>query len=228
MASPTFDTSLDRAALSGYLERLIDHYIPDGRALPYSLEPHVAEGLARLELCFAGIHRKYYTLDGRGGFDHLNGDHLAAFLYLVANSAWKATGDIEAPTKLFGLNKAMHGLDLYFSVSLPEVFLLVHPVGTVIGNATYGNYFAIYQNCTTGADGGIYPTFGEGTIMYSRTSVLGNSTIGDDVVFAANSFVVNADVPSNSLVVGQFPQHRILANTVPVRDRLFESAPKGG
>ncbi len=217
-----FDTSLDSAALTRYLERLLEHYIPDGQPLPYSLEPHVTEGLRRLESCFAGIRRKYYTLDGHATFDHLNGDHMAAFLYLVGNSAWKSTGDSMIPTKLFMLNKAMHGLDLYFSVSLPEVFLLVHPVGSVIGNATYGNHLVIYQNCTVGADAGVYPTFGEGTILYSRVSVLGNSTIGDDVVFAANSFVVNADIPAHSVVVGQYPGHRSLENTQSVIERMFE------
>ena len=217
-----FDTSLDREQLAGYLERLLAHYIPDGQPLPYSLGPHVAEALQRLENCFAGIHRKYYTQAGVARFDHLNGDHMAAFLYLVANSAWKTKSDGVVPTKLFMLNKAMHGLDLYFSVTLPDIFLLVHPVGTVIGNATYGNHLVIYQNCTIGADAGVYPTFGEGTILYSRVSVLGNSTIGDDVVFAANSFVVNADIPAHSIVVGQYPTHRALANPTSVRERMFD------
>mgnify|MGYP003614139948 CR=1 FL=1 len=101
------------------------------------------------------------------------------------------------------------------------MFLLVHPVGSVIGNATYGNYLAIYQNCTVGADKGEYPVFGEGTILYSRTTVLGASHIGDDVVFASNSVVGNADVPSHSLVVGQYPHHRVLPSTQTTRDRLF-------
>jgi serine O-acetyltransferase len=228
MPRPTFSTTLTPPELCGYVTRLVTNYLPDGAKSAIDLQPQVRAVLGRVEHCFSQINRKYYTLDNRVTFDHLNSDHMAAFLYFLGNTIWKSTGDTALPTRLFYLNKAMHGLDLYFSVALPEVFLLVHPVGTVIGNATYGNYFAIYQNCTTGADGGIYPTFGEGTIMYSRTSVLGNSTIGDDVVFAANSFVVNSDVPSSSLVVGQFPQHRLLVNTVPVRDRLFESAPKGG
>jgi serine O-acetyltransferase len=52
--------------------------------------------------------------------------------------------------------------------------------------------------------------------------VLGASRIGADVVFAANSFVVNADVPDHSIVVGQYPRHRILPNPESVRARIFD------
>jgi len=225
---PTFTSSLDTQALSGYLTRLLENYLPDGAEPMQPLEPIVREALARLEHCFSRIHRKYYTFESRVHFDHLNSDHMAAFLYFVSNSAFRTAGDTALATKLFYLNKAMHGIDLYFSVPMPDTFLLVHPVGTVIGAATYGDYLVVYQNCTIGADAGIYPTFGEGTVLYSRVSVLGNSTVGDNVVFAANSFVVNADVPANSLVVGQFPQHRALPNPTSVRERLFESAASAG
>jgi serine O-acetyltransferase len=224
--SSTFEASLAPTALAGYLERLLDNHLPDGADRPYSLEPIVAEALARTEHCFSRIHRKYYLQQGKIRFDHLNSDHMSAFLWFVGNSAWKLTGDTSIPTKLFYLNKIMNGIDLYFSVALPEVFLLVHPVGSVIGHATYGDYLVVYQNCTIGADAGVYPTFGEGTILFSRTSVLGNSTVGDNVVFAANSFILNSDISPDSMVVGQYPQHRVLPNPRSVRDRLFETAPE--
>jgi serine O-acetyltransferase len=161
-------------------------------------------------------------MGGRVLFDHLNGDQFATFLYFVANSTWVMTGDAVLATKLFSINKIMHGLDLYFSVSMPETFLLVHPVGSVIGNASYGDYLVVYQNCTIGSDAGKYPRFGEGTILYARSSVLGDCTIGNDVVFAANAFVVNSNIASNSIVVGQYPAHRVLANSRSVRERLFD------
>ena len=228
MPRPTFSTTLTSSELAGYVTRLVANYLPDGAESTIDLEPQVRAALDRLEHCFSHIHRKYYALDDRVTFDHLNSDHMAAFLYFLGNTIWKATGDTALPTRLFYLNKAMNGIDLYFSVPMPEIFLLVHPVGTVVGAASYRDYLVIYQNCTVGADAGVYPTFGEGVVLFSRTSVLGRSVVGDDVVFAANSFLVNADVPSHSIVVGQFPAHRILPNPTPVRDRLFESAPKGG
>lgn len=217
--------SLDGPAMTRYVERLLANHLPDGSAIEIDLGSAVATAFERIERCFSEIHRKYYNLDGTVRFDHLNGDHMAAFLYFVANSAWAATGDTVTATKLFALNKIMHGLDLFYSVRMPEVFLLVHPVGSVIGNAQYGEHLVIYQNCTVGADAGHYPTFGAGVILYSGTSVLGRSAVGDDVVFAANSFIVNTDIPSHSLVVGQYPAHRLLPSTRSVGARIFEPAP---
>lgn len=225
-ADVVFTSSLDADGLLAYVERLLANYLPDGTDPRRSLLPYVHDALAAVEHCFTAIHRKYYNLNDSIEFNHLNGDHFATFLYYLSNFIWKATGEEATPTKLFYLNKIMHGLDLFFSVELPPVFLLVHPVGTVIGNAHYGDYLVIYQNCTIGADAGVYPRFGTGTVLYSRTSVLGNSTIGDNVVFAANSFVVNSDIPSDSIVVGQYPHHRVLDATRSVRDRLFD-APTG-
>lgn len=221
----SFTSSMTEDGLVSYVERLLDHYVPDGQAIAGSLRAAVHDGLRRIEYCFTHIHRKYYNQNDAVTFDHLNSDHMAALLYFIGNSAWKLTGETTLPTKLFYLNKVMHGLDLYFSVALPDIFLLVHPVGSVIGNAEYRNYFAIYQNCTVGSDAGIYPRFGEGVILYSRTSVLGDCDVGSNVVFAANSFIVNTAVEANSVVVGQYPQHRRLTSTLTARERLFGVSP---
>ena len=113
-------------------------------------------------------------------------------------------------TKLFLINKYLHGLDLYFSVELPEVFMLVHPVGSVIGNASYGNFFVAYQNCTIGStvkNGKyIYPVFGENVTMYARSAVIGNCEVESNVVIGANSFILNSKIPSNSIVTGVYPE----------------------
>lgn len=219
-----FRTTLATPELTGYVGRLLATHLPDGVEPGYPLEPHVAASLERLEHCFAGIRRKYYTVDGSATFDHLNSDHMAMWLWFLGNEVWRATGDTVVPTKLFYLNKILHGIDLYFSVAMPEIFLLVHPVGTVVGAAEYRDHLVIYQNCTIGSEGGRYPRFGDGAILYAHSTVIGDCTIGDDVVFAANSFVIDTDVPAGSIVVGQYPAHRMLANDVPVRDRLFGGA----
>ncbi|NIO11197.1 MAG: hypothetical protein GTO40_25550, partial [Deltaproteobacteria bacterium] len=164
---------------------------------------------------------KYYQENGQPVFDHLNSDHLATFLYLLGNTAWSETGDERLPTKLFYLNKIMNGLDLYFSVAMPEVFLLVHPVGTVLGKAQYGNYLVVYQNCSVGAVTDVYPSLGEGVVLYSRSSVLGDCKIGDNVIVAANAFVLNTQVPDHQIVVGQYPDHRFTPNSKSVVSSLF-------
>lgn len=215
--------SLSRDRLADYLQALLAQHIPDGYRSPHPWSALLSLALERAEHCFSRIHRKYFCEDGVVRFDHLNGDQFAAFLYFVANTVWRETGDTELPTRLFYLNKILHGLDLYFAVPMPAVFRLVHPLGTVLGRAEYDDYLVVYQNCSVGADeAGIYPRLGKGCILYSRSSLLGDCQLGDDVVLAANSFLLNTDVPAGTVVVGQYPAHRFVANARSVRARCFD------
>lgn len=215
--------SLPPPKLEAYILRLIKHHFPDGYRPAYTLSPHLARAVERTEHAFSHIRRKYYCEAGETVFDHLNGDHFATLLYFLGNTIWQDRGDTELPTRLFYLNRIMHGLDLFYSVAMPDIFLLVHPLGTVLGNATYGNYLVVYQNCTVGADAdGCYPVFGEGTLLYAKSTVIGRCHVGDNVVLAANAFLLNTDVPSSTLVVGQYPTPRLLPNPVTVRERVFE------
>jgi serine O-acetyltransferase len=218
-------TSLAAPDLAAYVCRLLAAHLPDGHAPRDDLLGHVRGSLERVEYCFRRIERKYYRDGGTTIFDHLNADHMAAFLWFLGNTIWRDAGDEELPVRLSYLNKMMHGLDLFYSVPMPDIFLLVHPVGTVLGRATYGDYLVVYQNCTVGADGDEYPAFGEGAILYSRSSVLGRCDVGPNVVFAANSFVVNLTVPADTVVVGQYPGHRLLPNGTTVRSRCFSAPP---
>ena len=165
----------------------------------------IESSLLRLEYCFKEIKKKYYNDNDNIVFNHLNSDHYAMFLYLVSNTAF-SKDNLHLAEKAFYLNKALHGLDIFYSVELPKVFLFVHPVGSVIGHATFSDYLIIYQNVTIGSDqDGIYPTFGEGTIVYSGSSIIGNCKINDNVIFSANSFIRNTKIDSNKVVVGQYP-----------------------
>ena len=218
--------TLTRENFERYLVAMLGTHLPDGVPVP-SFGRALTLALDRTEYCFTRIHRKYFNEGGQNTpqvtLDHLNGDHMAAFLYFLSNSVYVESADARLATKLFYLNKVLHGLDAYFSVELPAIFRLVHPVGTVLGRAAYSDYLMVYQNCGVGADeDGIYPTFGEGVILYSRSSVLGKCRIGRDVVIGANSFVLNTDVPDNTVVVGQYPHTKLIQNTRPVRLRAFD------
>lgn len=214
--------SLDLSALTAYVSRLLTSHLPDDRAPPLARRT-VARSLERLEHCHSRIHRKYFEDEHGARFDHLNSDHMAAFLWFLGNTAWKESGAEDLATRLFYLNKIMHGLDLFYSVPMPDIFILVHPVGTVLGKANFKDYLVVYQNCTVGADTDIYPRFGEGVILYSGSSVLGDCEVGDNVVFAANTLVIDTPVPSNTMVVGQHPKQRFLPNQRPVRSHCFGS-----
>ena len=217
--------SLPPEKLEAYVASLLRHHFPDGYEPDRTLGPLVASALEKVEYCFGHIHRKYYHDGTDVLFDHLNGDHFASFLYFLANTAWRNSASVELPSRLFYLNKVMHGIDLFYSVTMPEVFMLVHPLGTVLGHAHYGNHLVVYQNVTVGADeAGIYPRFGDGTVLYSKSSVIGECLFGDDVVVGANAFVLNTDVPGGSLVVGQYPAHHIKPTAGSVAMRVFHTS----
>jgi serine O-acetyltransferase len=217
-------SSLSINQLYNYVHRMLSHTIPDNFDPKRESISQFKQAMDRIEHCFSHIQRKYYYEQSEVVFDHLNGDHMATLLYLYANTAWHESGDTDLPTRLFYLNKIMHGLDLFYSVAMPDIFQLVHPVGTVIGHAKYQDYLVIYQNCTVGAVTGVYPSFGKGTILYSRASVLGDSKFGDNTVMAANSFLLDTDVPSDTIVVGQYPSHRFICNRKNVIKRCFDLA----
>lgn len=208
-------------AFLDYLIHLLQIYFPDEKPINISSE-YISLALDRCEYSFSKIEKKYYQESDDVVFDYLNADHMAAFLYLLGNSIWRGTGETETPVKLSYLNKILHGVDLFYSVKMPDIFLLVHPLGSVIGNAYYSDYLVVYQNVTIGAVDTDYPVFGKGVVLYSRSSVIGKCEVGDDVVFAANSAIVNIAVPSRTIVVGSYPNCCFKENSTSVRARCFD------
>jgi serine O-acetyltransferase len=88
---------------------------------------------------------------------------------------------------------------------MPDVFFLDHPVGSVLGRATYGLNFSFSQNCTVGNNKGIFPTIGKNVQMLSGSKILGRCKIGDNVIVSANTYIKDTDIPANSLVFGSSP-----------------------
>ncbi len=198
--------------LSEYLTRQIELFYPDAMDVRTGLIKIMPDVVERLDHCFSHVHKKYYFEQGEAVFNHLNSDHYAMFLYIVSNTAYRQDFT-QVAEKAFLLNKALHGIDAFYSITLPDIFLFVHPVGTVLGNANFANFLVVYQNVTVGSDWeGIYPDLGKANVLYSKSSVIGKCSIGDNVCFAANTFVKNMDVPDNSVVVGSYPANSIKAN----------------
>lgn len=218
----SFLPSLSAPKLAGYLNRQLRSWFPDDNELtaPH-LELLVSEALERVRICFAPLKTAYYSDGQNTYFNHLNGDHYASFLYFVSNCAYRA-GELDLASKAFLLNKAMHGLDLFYSVEMPPHFLLVHPLGTVLGKARYGDFLVVYQNVTVGATHeGVYPVIGERTILYSKSSLIGRCNLGPGVTLASNAFLINTDVPANTTVVGSFPHHKFLKGSPERMDSLY-------
>lgn len=205
--------------LSLTIEQLIDYsdkqlglFYPDGCVVSQQLKQVMPQVIERLDYCFSHIRKKYYFEAGEAMFNHLHSDHYAMYLYLLANEAYRQNALVLAE-KAFLLNKALHGIDAFYAVTLPDIFLFVHPVGTVLGNASYQDYLVVYQNVTVGSDvAGIYPQFGKGNVLYSKCSVIGDCRLGDNISFANNSSLRNVHVDNNSLVFGMTPHNSIKNN----------------
>lgn len=192
--------------LASYLSNQMDRFFPDGRDGRQEIDRYLPDTLGRVEHCFSHICMRYFNDNGDTNFDHLNTDQYAAFLYLFGNTVYRAGGSPSLFTKAYALNKALHGLDVFPAVALPDIFYFVHPVGTVIGRAEFENYFCIYQNCSVGGDvAEILPKFGKGVVMYAGSRVIGESTVGANCLIATGTVILNSNVPDNTVSFGQHP-----------------------
>lgn len=195
--------SLSSSELAKLAVNQIQNFFPDNADVSLSLVKEAVEkSLPRLEHCFSHINNKYF-FDGKNAvFDHLHGDQYAMWLYILSNEVYKLESKPSIAKKLFLLNKALHGCDIYFEVELPEIFLLVHPLGTVLGRGDYQDYLMVYQRCGVGSNHDVYPTFGSHTTLRPGSSVLGNCKLGSNCSLAADSLLLDKDLSKNTLYIG--------------------------
>lgn len=110
-------------------------------------------------------------------------------------------GDRLRADQLYSANRRLHAIDLYYEVALPEHVKLIHPLGTVLGRATYGDYLVCYQNCGVGSTvDHDYPVLGEGVCLFPGSRILGRSVIGNNVFLQANVVVLNETIPDDCIV----------------------------
>lgn len=165
--------------------------------------------LERLELCFSHSSDKYYQKEGETYFSPYHSGQYSIFLYYLANTVWKMSGDERLRNSIYYLNKALNSVDWYYELELPEVFGVEHALGSILGRAEYSNYLFFYQGCTIGGvQRGVkisYPTLGEYVTLSANSSILGECKIGNYVIIGAGSIVQNEDVPDNCIVFGISP-----------------------
>ncbi len=213
--------SLDNIQLSKYIASQLNHFFPDEQLIDATeLLNHINQAEERVYACLESIPKKYFTEAENTYFNHLQSDQYCMYLYMLANSIYKLEGINNISTKLYYLNKSLHSVDIYFTSNLPDIFLFVHPLSTILGRATFGNYFIAYQGCTVGClNEGIFPTIGEHVIMYANASILGNCKIGNNVCIAAGVSVINREIPDNVIVLGTYPNYKFLENNKTIFER---------
>lgn len=197
------NASLAVDQLAELAARQCNHFFPDGHDLDGSvLRASAMPALRRLEICFAEVKNRYFFDGDRPVFNHLHGDQYAMWLYILANQHYREGGDPAVCSKLFLLNKALHGCDIFYEVALPDIFLLVHPLGTVLGRGIYNDYFTAYQRCGIGSNRDVYPKMGKFVTLRPGSAILGRCKIGDNVQIATESLVLDRDIPDNSVYIG--------------------------
>ena len=203
-------SSLSADALAGLAARQVNGLFPDAADVAAAdLAEAVGTALGRLEHCFTRIDNKYFFDGTQAVFDHLHGDQYAMWLYLLANELFKHGGPAAACKKLFLLNKALHGCDVFYEVELPPIFLLVHPLGTVLGRGRYSDYLIAYQRVGIGSNHDVYPTLGRHVTLRPGSAVLGDATVGDNCTIAAESLLLDRDLAPNSVYIGNPRDHSV-------------------
>ena len=186
-----------RAGLIDYVCAQIGVFLPDGRAeaVRQPIDRNIDEALARLLKCIDAV-----KMWASGEFNYLNSAQYCKFIYFLSNTIWRNEQDVNCCTKLFLLNKCLNGIDIFYEISMPDIFLIGHTLGIVLAKASYGNYLVLHQNSTVGRQGRDSPVLGEGVIMYAGTSIIGRCRVGAGTILSAGTYLVNNDAPGNCIV----------------------------
>jgi serine O-acetyltransferase len=187
--------SLPRTELLTYTHRQLSVFFPDGHTA--NLCDHataVDSALDRLHNCFKHVSLRRYCEGSQSFMNHLYSDHYLMYLWFLANTLWKLDADPVLLSKLYYLNKALHAFDCMYDTSLPDIFLVFHGSGTVLGKADYSDYFVALQGCTVGAHGGKYPRMGRGVALAAHSSIIGECTIGNRVSIGSQTGVFRKDI----------------------------------
>lgn len=221
MYSNRIKQSLSNQTLASYISSQLNNFFPDNQLTsPEHLFEAIQKAEGRVYHCFSNIEKKYFHENGVTQFNHLISDQYCMYLYMLSNNVYIESGDEELATKLYYLNKALHNVDIFYTTNLPNIFLLVHPLGTIIGRAKFSDFFIAYQGCTVGClNEGIFPIFKGNTIMYANSKVLGDCTIGNNVCIAADSTVINRNIPSDKVVIGSAKDGIIKNNNKRIEQR---------
>jgi len=186
-----------RASLVDYTTRQCASIVPDGRedAFRKAVDAHLDEALDRLHVCINGCAP--WRMDE---FNVLQSSQHCIYLYYLGNTIFRRSGDTAAATRLFLMNKALNGIDMFYELALPEVFYIGHSVGIVLAKATYGNHLVLYQGVTVGRHKDQIPSIGDRVVLYPGSSVAGRAVVEADCVVSQGVRVINKRVPAGSMV----------------------------
>lgn len=185
-----------RESLIGYITAQCAAIVPDGREAAFraTIDAHFDAALQRMRVCINACAP--WRPDQ---FNVLQSSQHCIFLYYLANTIWTASGETAAPTRLFLMNKALNGIDLFYEIAMPPEFYIGHSVGIVLAKATYGNRLVLYQNSTIGRHKDRIPVIGDGVVVYPNSAIIGRCDIGNGAVISQGTSVLDAEVAAGQL-----------------------------
>lgn len=202
--------TLSKDELSVYTQKQLDFYIPDGYAIDEKCWTEAIDtALQRCDSCFKHIIIPQYRSreNGESLFSHLHRDQYATFIYFLGNTIWLHYHDRWLCDKLLNLQSILHSFFLSYKCEMPNVFVLAHPVGSVIGNAKYSDGLYICQNVTinthTDAEGNPDLFLGKGVVLETGATIIGNKPIGDRVTIGPNVLIHNEKIDSDYTCVSE-------------------------
>jgi serine O-acetyltransferase len=195
--------SLSKQEFLYYTSKQLNNFFPDTNIVDLTNYSSLFDlTIDRLDFCFKHVSypTNRYIKEGNTLLNHLYADHYLMYIWFLSNSIWKENGDIKIASKLYYLNKALHGFDCMYDTKLPDIFLVFHGVGTMLGKATYNDFFVCLQGCTVGSNKGKYPFLGKGVALAANSSVIGECNVGNWSSISASSRIFETDIPDNSVV----------------------------
>ena len=181
--------------LAQYVVTQIATYFPDGFNIKSVILENIQIALQRTEQCISSIIAWRDT-----GFNYLVSGQYATFLYFLSNCIAKDPADVDAATRIFLLNKALNGIDLFYEIEMPQHFLIGHTVVMVFVKATYGNYCVFHQGCTVGRNRLHRPILGDGVVMFPGSMIIGKCHVRENTVLTPGTTLINTDTPGNCYV----------------------------
>jgi serine O-acetyltransferase len=144
-----------------------------------------ARSVLEIVLCYPGLH--------------------AILLHRMAHRLYRA-GWFTLARVISQFSRTWTGIEIHPGACIGRRFFIDHGMGVVIGETSeIGDDVLVYQGVTlggTGKDTGKrHPTIGDGVVIGTGATILGNIRIGDHVKIGAGSVVVHS-VPDHSTVVG--------------------------
>ncbi len=190
------ELSLSKLDFQSYISAQLNNFYPDKDVVsPGRFGMSFDMAIDRVDNCFRKVAYSRYNKGGKTVLNHLYVDQYLMLIWFLSNTIWRESGDLTVATKLYYLNKTLHGFDCMYDTGLPDIFLVFHGgTGTLLGKAAYQDYFVSLHGCTIGSHKGKYPSMGKGVALTAHSSIIGDCKVGDRVSISNNTAVFQKNI----------------------------------